>query len=286
MDTSHDKEWHPTDALAQDLRALDGPLLMVPKHIDEAIRARAHRRIRRHRYAHLAAVASAVAAGLFLAVSVYWTFWGEPLAPEQSLTAYYGDGETLNLQALARQIDAAQRAQGRTPTPAEIEAIARVVLASAPPGSDARAWQMCYGGRIGALDVFVDSGANPLVAYRMVLADPSGRVKVIGVEDGSPAGFRSVPVDPYGPQSQSIYLAAMNTGAGAPSGKIRIARLHVIIFGDGEPQYRPMRFEAATVGGEWMPAAVAIVPLTRELNPESFDGAAPDSLRARPCRLR
>jgi hypothetical protein len=116
------------------------------------------------------------------------------------------------------------------------------------------------GMRFEAVDVFVDSGAAGLGAYQVEVKaeDAAGaafktRVTLVGVEGGVHAAYKDAPhYDPaalHEDQLQDrIILAAFNTGADLPTGRTRVARIHVQVEGP-EPVFKVEMKTAATADG-------------------------------------
>ena len=96
----------------------------------------------------------------------------------------------------------------------------------------------------GYVDLFIDSGQQPLAAWELEFRTTAGQVKFVGVEGGDYAGFQSPPY--YDPaalhdatvqQQQRIIVGAFSTASDLPAGKTRVARLHLCIEGDVRPAY-------------------------------------------------
>lgn len=113
--------------------------------------------------------------------------------------------------------------------------------------------------RFAAVDVFVDSGEQPLAAYQFELFDRSGVVKIVGIEGGEYPAYQEPPYyDPAAMRRSRVILAAFNTGKDLPKGKTRIARIHVQITGEKHPDYAIELDVAATSDGKEIPAVVTI----------------------------
>jgi len=100
--------------------------------------------------------------------------------------------------------------------------------------------------RFQTVDVALDPKGQPLAAYQLeFVADPSARsgqaaarVKLVGVEGGDHAAFREPPYyDPAALSRHRVILAAFSTSADLPKSATRVARLHVQISGDGQPEW-------------------------------------------------
>lgn len=98
-----------------------------------------------------------------------------------------------------------------------------------------------------AVDVFVDAGTNALAAWQAELRFADS--KLVGIEGGAVQAFAEPPrYDPAALQGGRVVLAALAAGgaeggpeggadAGLPSGRVRVARLHLLApaKGPGEP---------------------------------------------------
>lgn len=110
-----------------------------------------------------------------------------------------------------------------------------------------------------AWDVYVDSGERPLAAYQFEFLDPAGRSVIVGVEGGEHAAFRDAPYyDAAALRKGRLIVAAFHTGKDLPRGRTRVARLHVEVRGEGEPEFSAKLMVSATVEGEEIPATVSL----------------------------
>ena len=96
-------------------------------------------------------------------------------------------------------------------------------------------------GRIGfcAVDIFVDSGSSPLAAYQIKFAVTNGSAKIVGIEGGEHPAFKQPPFyDPKAIQGEVAIIASFNTAPGAelPTGKTRVATIHLQTVGNVAPQ--------------------------------------------------
>lgn len=94
--------------------------------------------------------------------------------------------------------------------------------------------------RFETVDVFVDSGSTGLAAWQLEatpLAADGAKVTLVGIEGGEHAAF-SKPAY-YDPAALSpagggrVILAAYSTDKDLPTGRTRVARLHMMIEGGG-----------------------------------------------------
>ncbi|HKX61260.1 MAG TPA: hypothetical protein VJS65_05440 [Verrucomicrobiae bacterium] len=110
-------------------------------------------------------------------------------------------------------------------------------------------------GRFMVVDVMVETGNQPLAAYQIEVAgtNSNGTVKVVGIEGGEPAAFRSAPYyDPAAMQGERVILGAFSTAPAAqlPRGEMRIATVHCLVSGDSRPVFRATVSAAATPDGQ------------------------------------
>ncbi len=122
--------------------------------------------------------------------------------------------------------------------------------------------------RFEAFDLFVDSAQATLGAYQIDVkaTTPAGKpgttkVTLVGIEGGEHAAFKAPPhYDPAALHEDQlkdrIILAAFNTGPDLPTGKTRVARIHVQIEGP-EPAFTVIVKAAATADGTKIQATAA-----------------------------
>ena len=111
-----------------------------------------------------------------------------------------------------------------------------------------------------AVDVFVDSGAQPLAAYQIEAAYAPGRVQILSLEGGESEGFRDAPYyDPAGMTGGRMVIAAFVVrDEQATAGPQRVARLHLRLTG-AEARLPDVRLVAAAgPGGERIKAATEL----------------------------
>jgi hypothetical protein len=106
--------------------------------------------------------------------------------------------------------------------------------------------------RFQAIDVFIDSGAQPLAAYQLTFVGPNG-TKIVGVEGGHHIAFAEAPYyDPQAMQKEEVVVAAFTT-AGAdqlPIGRTRVATIHVRTDLKNTPVYKVDITAAAAPDGK------------------------------------
>ena len=109
--------------------------------------------------------------------------------------------------------------------------------------------------RFRAVDVIIDTGDAPLAAYQFELAAETGTIAIVGVEGGEHPAFAEPPYyDAAALQKNHIIIAAFSTQTDLPAGKVRVARVHVQVTGDTEPEYVVVLRVAASPDGTHIPA--------------------------------
>jgi hypothetical protein len=101
--------------------------------------------------------------------------------------------------------------------------------------------------RFAWIDLFIDSGDAPLAAYQIDLTTIAGDVAIVGVEGGAHDAFTDAPhYDPAALRNDHLILAdfSLADADALPTGRTRIARIHVQITGDAEPDFN-ITLEAA-----------------------------------------
>lgn len=91
-----------------------------------------------------------------------------------------------------------------------------------------------------AVDIFIDSKDQPLAAYQLEFKASKGEVKIVGIEGGEHERFRNPPYyDPQAMQQERVIIAAFNTAPAPalPTGRTRIATIHVQLVGNVEPEF-------------------------------------------------
>jgi len=104
-----------------------------------------------------------------------------------------------------------------------------------------------------ALDIFVDSGNEPLAAYQLTFGSTNGSAKIVGIEGGEHSAFAEPPYyDPEAMQKDHVIIAAFNTASPdqLPRGRTRIATIHVRADAGSTPGYSLQINAAATASGK------------------------------------
>jgi len=93
-------------------------------------------------------------------------------------------------------------------------------------------------GGFSTVDLFVDSGTQPLAAWQMEFKAIAGQVEIVGIERGDHKDFQDPPYyDPAALSGNRIVVGAFNITDRLPVGKIRVARLHLHVGGGAKPVY-------------------------------------------------
>ena len=113
--------------------------------------------------------------------------------------------------------------------------------------------------RFAPLQLYVDSGSRSLAAYQFELKATAGQIKIVGVEGGQHPAFAMPPYyDPAALSRDHVILAAYNTGDELPTGKTRVARVHVMVSG-ATPRYAVKLTVAAGPDGNEIDATATAV---------------------------
>lgn len=113
--------------------------------------------------------------------------------------------------------------------------------------------------RFEAIDVIVDSGNEALGAYQFELDSVSDGVEIVGIEGGEHAAYADPPYyDPQAMNGNRVILAAFSTDAKLPTGRSRVARIHVQLEGAAPKSYRFKLTATANDQGEDISAEVEI----------------------------
>jgi hypothetical protein len=94
--------------------------------------------------------------------------------------------------------------------------------------------------RFTTIDIYLDADDHPLAAYQLDFNATAGQVQIVGIEGGDHPALSDPPhYDPKAIQQERIILAWFSTADPdqLPTGKTRIATIHLQITGDTEPTY-------------------------------------------------
>ena len=131
-------------------------------------------------------------------------------------------------------------------------ALASLLLGASAGDSAAQRYQ--------PVDVFVDSGDQPLAAYQIEVT-VDGDAMIVGVEGGDSPAFAPAPhYDPKALAGGRIIIADLDVGSDLPRGRTRVATLHMRESG-APPTYHVVLQAAANADGTPIPATVRLEPL-------------------------
>ncbi len=107
--------------------------------------------------------------------------------------------------------------------------------------------------------VFVDSGDNSLGVYQVEIKAIVGDAKIVGVEGGEHKAFKEPPYYDTAALMQSrIILAKFCTQNDLPTGRTKIATLHMQVTGDIIPEYEVIVNVIGNSDGEAIDATVTV----------------------------
>ncbi len=110
------------------------------------------------------------------------------------------------------------------------------------------------------IDIYVDSGAAPLAAYQFELTDAAGSIKIVGIEGGEHEAFAAPPYyDPKALKNDRVIIAAFSTADDLPTGRTRVATVHVQVEVDVIPEITINLQTAGDVQGNEIDAEVSFV---------------------------
>ena len=110
-----------------------------------------------------------------------------------------------------------------------------------------------------AIDVYVDSDTVPLAAYQLEFSVTNVPATIVGIEGGSHKAFREPPFyDPKAMQQERVIIAAFSTESPEhlPSGKTRVATIHIVTTGNTRPVFELKLQAAADSTGKKISATV------------------------------
>ena len=118
--------------------------------------------------------------------------------------------------------------------------------------------------RFEALDVFVDSGNQRLAAWQLEVKSTANDVQIVGIEGGEHPAFAEPPYyDKRAMNNNRVIIAAFSTGDNLPSGRSRVARIHVQVRGSGPRTWLSELTTSATTDGTRIPAEISVAKADR-----------------------
>lgn len=113
------------------------------------------------------------------------------------------------------------------------------------------------------IDVYLDS-EEPFAAWQFTLADRNSLMRVVGVENGESPVFSATPYydrDAVASGTADRIIVAdfsLAQREQLPSGRVRIATVHVMLAGDGEPDFDLQLVTATTEDGHIVDAVISL----------------------------
>jgi hypothetical protein len=114
--------------------------------------------------------------------------------------------------------------------------------------------------RFATVGIVLNTHGTPLAAYQLAFSATAGDVTIVGIEGGEHPAFSEPPYyDPQAIQQERVILAAFNTADAdeLPTGKTRVATIHLEIRGETPPKYAIDLAVAADTNGKRIDQAEA-----------------------------
>jgi len=113
--------------------------------------------------------------------------------------------------------------------------------------------------RFAPLHIYADSGEKSLAAFQFELKTVAGQVEIVGIEGGEHEAFAKPGYyDPAALANNRVIIAGFSTAAEVPTGRTRIATIHLQITGRTEPKYELEVAATADSEGQKIPAEITI----------------------------
>ena len=115
--------------------------------------------------------------------------------------------------------------------------------------------------RFTVLEIYLET-AEPLAAWQFELRESSGRMRVVGVENGESAAFGEAPFYDLAAVSEGaadrIIVAdySMRPAGALPAGRSRVATIHIQLEGSADPDYVLNLMAAGGANGEPIQASI------------------------------
>lgn len=129
-----------------------------------------------------------------------------------------------------------------------------------------------------AFDLFVDSGSKHLAAYQLEFKSANGSIQIVGIEGGDSWAFQAAPFyDPAAMQGDRVVIGAFATQREPmlPTGKTRVARVHVMIPAGAAPNLRAELQTAGSPDGSKIDATASWSPVPEAQNPDQIPDQVP-----------
>ena len=119
------------------------------------------------------------------------------------------------------------------------------------------------GVRFAAVDIYLEGG-EPVAAWQFELNDRNGVMKIVGVENGESAAFERTPY--YDREAVQLGTAdriivadySLADAALLPTGRTRIATLHLMFTGAADPAFELELVTAVTRDGRPIDASISL----------------------------
>lgn len=114
-----------------------------------------------------------------------------------------------------------------------------------------------------SVDIFLDSN-EPVAAWQFRLSDKNSMMKIVGVENGESEVFPDAPYydrDAVAEGSADRIIVADYSLADEhqlPTGRVRIATLHIMLSGPGKPEFDLQLVTATTWNGDVIDAVISV----------------------------
>jgi len=113
--------------------------------------------------------------------------------------------------------------------------------------------------RFAPIHIFIDSGTTPLAAYQFELRAVHGTVKIVGIEGGEHPAYKDAPYyDPAAMAHDRVIVGAYSIAKDLPTGRSRVATIHVMIEGDIQPEYEVTLITAGNADGNPITAQITL----------------------------
>jgi hypothetical protein len=113
--------------------------------------------------------------------------------------------------------------------------------------------------RFDYIDIYIDSGGEPLAAHQFEATARAAGATIVGVEGGEHPAFADAPYyDPRALMNDRIIVAAFSTASDLPAGRTRVARLHLRLTGDATAEHDLVLHAAASSEGNRIPATISM----------------------------
>ena len=107
--------------------------------------------------------------------------------------------------------------------------------------------------------VYVDSGDKRLGVYQVEIKATQGNVKIVGVEGGEHKAFKEPPYyDAAALKGGRVILATFSTQDDLPSGRTKVATLHMQVTGSVLPEYEVIVNVVGDSAGQAIDASVTV----------------------------